>query len=122
MNGRNYTYFESNLAVMVIYLFVKFELVIYLFVKFEFDWTKRFWVRVWKRKCWLTDKWTKNGDTNRRNYTTFKSNLAVMVIYFPVKFDFDWTKRFRVIVEIEMLTDRQTDKWTDGITPILKAT
>ena len=24
------------------------------------------------------------------------SNLAMMVIYLPVKFEFDWTKRFRV--------------------------
>ena len=49
-NGRNYTNFESNLAMMVIYLLVKFE----------FDWTKLFPVRVWKRKCWWTDKRTKN--------------------------------------------------------------
>ena len=32
--------FERNLAMMVIYLSVKFE----------FDWTNRFQVRVWKRK------------------------------------------------------------------------
>ena len=32
------------------------------------------------------------------NYTNFKSNLATMVIYLPVKFEFDWTKCFRVRV------------------------
>ena len=83
-NGRNYTNFESNLALMVIYLPVKFK----------FDWTKRFRVRVRKWKCCQTDKQTKNGQANRQNYTNFKSNLAMMVIYLPVKFEFDWTKRF----------------------------
>ena len=39
---------------------------------------------------------TKNGQTNRQNYTNFKRNLAMMVIYLPVKFEFDWTHRFRV--------------------------
>ena len=33
-------------------------MVIYLPVKFEFDWTKRFRVRVRKRKCSRTDKRT----------------------------------------------------------------
>ena len=47
----------------------------------------------------LTDRQTdKNRQTNRPNYTNFESNLAMMVIYLPVKFDFDWTKRFRVRV------------------------
>ena len=45
----------------------------------------------------LTDRQTdKNRQTNRRNYTNFESNLAMMVIYLPVKFEFDWTKHFRV--------------------------
>ena len=53
------------------------------------------------------------------NYTNFKSNLAIMVMYLPVNFEFDWTKRFRVkSPETEMLTDKRTD----GITPILKGT
>ena len=65
-NGRNYTNVERNLAMMAIYLLVKFE----------FDWTKCFRVRVW-------------------NYTNLERNLAMMVIYLPVKFEFDWTKRFR---------------------------
>ena len=40
----------------------------------------------------------KNGQTNRQNYTNFERNLAMMVIYVPVKFEFDWTNRFRVRV------------------------
>ena len=30
-----------------------------------------------------------NGRTNRRNYTIFERDLAMMVIYVPVKFEFD---------------------------------
>ena len=60
---------------------------------------------------------------NRQNYTNFERNLAIMVIYLPVKFEFDWTNHFRVkSPETEILTDRQTDKQTDGITPISKGT
>ena len=66
-NGQNYTNFERNLAMMVIYLPVKFE----------FDWTKHFRARVWKRKYW-TDKWTKNRQKNGQNYTNFERNLAMM--------------------------------------------
>ena len=88
-NGRSYTNFERNLAMMVIYVPGKYE----------FDWTNRFRVRIWKRKYgqtdgW-TDKWTKNRQTNRWNFTNFKRNLAMMVIYVPVKFEFDWSNRFR---------------------------
>ena len=36
----------------------------------------------------------KNRQKNTRNYTNFKQNLAMMVIYVPVKFEFDWTNRF----------------------------
>ena len=82
-NGQNFTNFERNLAMMVIYVPVTFE----------FDWTNRFRVKVRKRKCGWTDGWTdkrtKNGQTNGRNYTTFERNLAMMVIYVPVKFEFD---------------------------------
>ena len=46
----------------------------------------------------LTDRQTKSGQTNRRNYTNFEMNLAMMVIYVPVKFEFDWTNRFQVRV------------------------
>ena len=89
-NTRNFTNFERNLAMMVIYLPVKFE----------FDWSNRFKVRVRKRKCGQTDGWTdkrtKNGQTNTRNFTNFERNLAMMVIYLPVKFEFDWSNRFKV--------------------------
>ena len=40
----------------------------------------------------------RNGQTNGRNYTNFERNLAMMVIYVPVKFEFDWTNRFGVRV------------------------
>ena len=104
-NRRNYTNFERNLAMMVIYVPVKIE----------FDWTNRFRVRVRKQKCGRTDgrtdKWTKNGQTNRQNYTNFKRNLAVMVIYVPVKFEFDWTNHFRVRVRKQKCG--RTDGWTD---------
>ena len=80
--------FRKNLAMMVIYLPVKFE----------FDWSNRFGVRVRKRKCGQTDGWTdkqtKNGQTNRRNFTNIERNLAMMLIYVPVKFEFDRTNRF----------------------------
>ena len=102
-NTRNFTNFERNLAMMVIYLPVKFE----------FDWSNRFKVRVRKRKCGQTDGWTdkrtKNGQTNRWNFTNFERNLAMMVIYLPVKFEFDWSNRFKVRVrKRKMWTDRRT--------------
>ena len=104
-------FFERNLAMMVIYLPVKFE----------FDWSNRFKVRVRKRKCGQTDGWTdkrtKNGQTNTRNFTNFKRNLAMMVIYLPVKFEFDWSNRFKVRVrKRKMWTDRRTDRQTDRLT------
>ena len=39
------------------------------------------------------------------------SNLAMMVIYVPVKLEFDWTNRFRVTVRKRKCgrTDRQTE-------------
>ena len=110
-------------------------MVIYVPVKYEFDWTNRFPVRVQKRKCGLTYGWTekrtKNGQTNRQNYTNFERNLAMMVIYVPVKFEFDWTHHFRVRVRkrkcgrTDGWTEKRTnngqkDKRTDGITPISK--
>ena len=103
-NTRNFTNFERNLAMMVIYLPVKFE----------FDWSHRFKVRVRKQKCGQTDGWTdkqtKNGQTNTRNFTNFERNLAMMVIYLPVKFEFDWSNRFKVRVrKRKMWTDRRTD-------------
>ena len=107
-NTWNFTNFERNLAMMVIYLPVKFE----------FDWSNRFKVRVRKRKCGQTDGWTdkrtKNGQTNTRNFTNFERNLAMMVIYLPVKFEFDWSNSFKVRVrKRKMWTDRRTDRQTD---------
>ena len=113
MKGWNYTNFERNLAMMVIYVPVKYE----------FDWTHRFRVRVRKQKCGRTDGWTngqKNRQTNRHNYTNFERNLAMRVIYVPVKAEFDWTNGFQVRVRKRKcgLTDRwtngqKTDKWTN---------
>ena len=37
----------------------------------------------------LTDR-----QTNGLNYTNFESNLTMMVIYLPVKFEYDLTKCF----------------------------
>ena len=52
-----------------------------------------------------------DGQTNKRNYTNFERNLAMMVIYLPVKFEFDWTNRFRVRVrKLKFLTGRQMNK------------
>ena len=85
-------------------------MVMYVPVKFEFDWTNRFRVRVREKKCGRTVRWIdrkteqkrtngqKNGQTNRRSYTNFERNLAMMVIHVPVKYEFDWTNRFRVRV------------------------
>ena len=39
-----------------------------------------------------------NGQTNGRNKTNFERNLAVMVIYLPVKSEFDCINRFQVRV------------------------
>ena len=47
-----------------------------------------------------------NGQTNRQNYTNFERNLAMMVISVPVKFEFNWTNRFRVRVQKQKM-------WTD---------
>ena len=65
----------------------------------------------------LTDR-----QTNRQNYTNFESNLAMMVIYLPVNFEFDWTKHFRVRVQKRKCDGQTNGKQTQGITPILKAT
>ena len=55
----------------------------------------------------LTDR-----QTNRQNYTNFERNLAMMVSYLPVKFEFDWTNRFRVRVRKQKCgrTDRRRDR------------
>ena len=60
-------------------------------------------------------KGQKNGQMNRQNYTNFKRNLAMMVIFVLVKYEFDWRNRFRVRVRKEKcgLTDGWTDKRTN---------
>ena len=73
-------------------------MVSYLPVKFEFDWTQRFRVKSPETQM-LTDRQMDKKQMNRQNYTNFKRNLAMMVIYLPVKFEFDWTQRFRVRVQ-----------------------
>ena len=61
--------------------------------------------------------------TKQRNYTNFERNLAMMVIYLPIKFEFDWTNSFQVkSPEMKILMDRPTDKRKDGITPISNGT
>ena len=104
-NRRSFTNFERNLAMMVIYVPGKYE----------FDWTNRFRVRIRKQKYgqtdgW-TDKWTKNRQTNKWNFTNFKRNLAMMVIYVPLKFEFDWSNRFRFRVRKRKCG--RTDGWTE---------
>ena len=61
-----------------------------------------------------------NGRTNRRNYTIFERDLAMMVIYVPVKFEFHWTNCFRVRVRKEKCgwTDGQTKKRTNKNTEL----
>ena len=86
---------------------------------------------------WMDRQTDKNGQTNERNFTNFDRDLAMMVMYVPVKFEFDWTNRFRVRVRKRKCgrtdgwtekrskneqTDRKTDKRIDGVTPILKGT
>ena len=61
----------------------------------------------------VVDKRTKNGQTNRWNYTNLEKNLAIMVIYLPVKFEFDWSNCFRV-------KSPKNDGQAHGITPISK--
>ena len=60
-----------------------------------------------------TDKRTKIGQTNTRNFTNFKRNLAMMVIYVPVKYEFDWINIFELESGNENVArwmDRQRDK------------
>ena len=56
----------------------------------------------------LTDKRTKNG----RNYTNFKRNLAMTVIYLPVKFELIGQSVFELESgnkNVDEQTDRQRD-------------
>ena len=60
-----------------------------------------------------TDKRMKNGQTNRRNFTNFERNLAMMVIYFPVKYEFDWINCFRVGVRKQKCGQTDTNGQTN---------
>ena len=42
----------------------------------------------------------------------------MMVIYLPVKFEFDWSNRFKVRVRKRKNVDGQTDRQTDGQTDV----
>ena len=47
----------------------------------------------------LMDRQTDKKWTNKQTELhQFRKELAMMVIYLPVKFEFDWTNRFRVRV------------------------
>ena len=115
----------------------------YIPVKYEFDWTNCFPVGVRKRKCGQTGGQTNGQKTDKRtqNFTNIERNLAMMMMYVPVKFEFDLTNRFQVRVWkrkcgrmdgwMDRKTDKkrtngqkngQTDKRTDGVTPISKGT
>ena len=56
----------------------------------------------------LTDKKRTNKQAELHQ---FERNLAMMVIYLPVKFEFDWTKRF--FFELES-GNRNVDGQTNG--------
>ena len=76
---------------------------------------------------WMDRQTDKNGQTNERNFTNLETIIAMMVMYVPVKFEFDWTNCFRVkSPETKMWTDRwmdrKTDKRTHKISPISKGT
>ena len=98
-------------------------MVIYLPVKFEFDWIQHFRVTSPETEI-LTDRQIDKTQTNGQNYTNFERNLAMMVIYLHVKFEFDWTVFLSWSLKTEMLMDKQTktDKRTDESTPISKGT
>ena len=91
-------------------------MVIYLPVKFKFDWTNHFQVRVQKLK-FLMDKRTKNGQTKTQNYTNFKRYIALMMIYLTASLN----SIGQTVFELES-GNRNVDRQTDGITPILKGT
>ena len=55
----------------------------------------------------------KTDKTNRWNYTYFGSNLAMMVIYVPAKFEFDWTNVFELESVNENLDGQTNGQKTD---------
>ena len=62
----------------------------------------------------------KTRQMNRRIYTNFERNLAMMVMYVPVKFELDWSNRFRVRVRKQKCG--RTDGWTEKRTKTKKRT
>ena len=80
-------------------------------------------------KLWMVRQTDRQTD-NKQNYTNFERNLAMMVIYVAVKFEFDWKTVFElesgnenVDRQIDGQTNGQkTDKQTDGIISISKGT
>ena len=73
-------------------------MVIYLPVKFDSIGHSVFELESRNRNVDGETNGQKNGQTNGQNYSNFVRNLAMMVIYLPVKFEFDWTQHFRVRV------------------------
>ena len=59
--------------------------------------------------------------TDRENNTNFESNLAMMVIYLPVNFEFDKSV-FELESRNENVDRQKMDKRMEGITPILTVT
>ena len=57
---------------------------------------------------------------NRQIYTNFERNLAMIVMYVPVKFELDWSNRFRVRVRKQKCG--RTDGWTEKRTKTKKRT
>ena len=57
----------------------------------------------------------KNGQTKGWNYNNFNSNLAMMVIYFPVIFCVQLDKAF---LSHNPETKMLTDKWTNKLTKL----
>ena len=60
-----------------------------IYLKFEFDWTNLFDLESGNGNFDGQTYGQKKGQMEGRNYTNFERNLAVMVIYVPVKFEFD---------------------------------
>ena len=90
-------------------------MVIYLPVQFELDWTKHF--RELEPGNGNFDGQTNGQKMDEQTYgITPISNgtLAVMVVYVPVKFEFDYTNRFRVkSPEMKMWMDKRTNEQTE---------
>ena len=78
MNGRIYTNSERNLAMMVMYVPVKFEL----------DWSNPFRGRVRKQKCGRTDGWTEKR-TKTKKRTEKRTNKQTEFLQFRKEPSYD---------------------------------